>query len=105
MIQKLTNQRLTRSTRLPSQPSFNARMDIPKRQELLELDSVDAKMRMLIDTLAQEKEVLTIGQKITEETQEKLGKEQREFFLRRQLDAIRKELGEEDDEAAEIENY
>ena len=47
--------------------------------------------------------MLEIGQKITAETAEKLGKEQREFFLRRQLDAIRKELGEESDEAAEIE--
>ncbi len=83
----------------------NARMDVGKRQELLELDSVNAKMRLLIDVLAQEREVLAIGQKINEETQEKLGKEQREFYLRRQLDAIRKELGEENDEAAEVENY
>ncbi len=83
----------------------NGRMELDKRQELLELDSVNAKMHMLIEVLAQEKEVLAIGQKITEETQEKLGKEQREFILRRQLDAIRKELGESDDEAADLENY
>jgi ATP-dependent Lon protease len=85
--------------------SANGRMDVPQRQQVLELSSVKEKMRMLIGVLAQEKEVLEIGQKITAETQEKLGKEQREFFLRRQLDAIRKELGEENDEAAEIENY
>ena len=83
----------------------NARMDLAARQEILELDSVNAKMHKLIDVLAQEKEVLEIGAKITEETQQKLGKEQREFFLRRQLDEIRKELGEENDEAAEIDNY
>jgi ATP-dependent Lon protease len=83
----------------------NARMDVPDRQELLEMDSVNAKMRKLIQILAQEKEVLALGQKITAETQEKLGKEQREFFLRRQLESIRKELGEVDDEAADIENY
>jgi len=71
----------------------------------LELDSVNAKMRRLIEVMAQEKEVLEIGAKITEETHQKLGKEQREFFLRRQLDEIRKELGEENDEAAEIESY
>src|SRR5581483_1419687 len=83
----------------------NSRMDVPDRQELLEMDSVNAKMRKLIQILAQEKEVLALGQKITAETQEKLGKEQREFFLRRQLESIRKELGEVDDEAADIENY
>ncbi len=83
----------------------NARMEIETRQELLAEDSVNAKMRILIKVLSQEKEVLALGQKITEETQESLGKEQREFFLRRQLDAIRKELGEIDDEATEIENY
>src|SRR5258708_7379437 len=83
----------------------NARMDIEVREQVLEEDSVNAKMRMLMSVLAQEKEVLAIGQKINEETQEQLGKEQREFYLRRQLDAIRKELGEENDEAAEVENY
>ncbi len=85
--------------------SANARMELDTRQELLAEDSVNGKMRILIKVLAQEKEVLALGQKITEETQESLGKEQREFFLRRQLDAIRKELGEIDDEATEIENY
>ncbi len=83
----------------------NARMDLATRQELLALDSVNDKMRRLIQVMAQEKEVLALGQKITSETQEKIGQEQREFFLRRQLDAIRKELGEVDDEAAEIAGY
>src|SRR5258706_10160147 len=83
----------------------NGRMDLAERQEVLELDSVNAKMHVLIDVLTQEKEVLELGQKITAETAEKLGKEQREFFLRRQLDAIHKELGEENDEAAEIAEY
>ncbi|MEP7285594.1 MAG: endopeptidase La [Chloroflexota bacterium] len=83
----------------------NGRMDLDKRQQALELDSVNDKMRLLINVLSEEKEVLEIGQKIRTETQEKLSKEQREFILRRQLEAIRKELGEENDEAAEVENY
>lgn len=83
----------------------NARIDLPVRQQLLELDSVNAKMRLLIDVLAEEKEVLEIGQRITAETQEKIGKEQREFMLRRQMDSIRKELGEIEDESAEAEEY
>ncbi len=83
----------------------NANMELDAREQVLELDSVNAKMRLMISTLVHEREVLSIGQKISEETQEKLGKEQREFYLRRQLDAIRKELGESDDEEAEAESY
>jgi ATP-dependent Lon protease len=83
----------------------NARMELGTRQQVLALDSVNAKMRLLIDVLTQEREVLSIGQKITEEAQQKVGQEQREFFLRRQMAAIRKELGDDDDEAADAENY
>jgi len=72
---------------------------------LLELDSINAKMRLLIDILVQEQEVLEIGQRISQETQQKVGKEQREFLLRRQIDALRQELGDVDDEATEIANY
>ncbi len=83
----------------------NARMDIPTRVEILDADSVNEKMRLLVSTLSEEKQVLEIGQRIREETQEQVTKEQREFFLRRQLESIRKELGEDDDEAAEAEDY
>src|SRR5262249_2629038 len=83
----------------------NAPLEQEQRQQLLDLESVNAKMRLLIDALAEEKQVLEIGQRISQETQEKVGKEQREFILRRQLDAIRRELGEINDEAAETESY
>jgi ATP-dependent Lon protease len=83
----------------------NANMELDQRQELLALDSINAKMRLLVQILTHEREVLALGQKITEETQQELGKEQREFFLRRQLESIRKELGESEDEAADVANY
>lgn len=83
----------------------NARMEQEQRASILALDSVNAKMRMLLGILSQEKEVLEIGQRIREETQEKVSQEQREFFLRRQMDSIRKELGETEDEAAEVAEY
>ncbi len=83
----------------------NARMEQDQRAAILALDSVNAKMRMLLGILSQEKEVLEIGQRIREETQEKVSQEQREFFLRRQMDSIRKELGETQDEAAEVADY
>lgn len=83
----------------------NSNMEIEQRQEVLAENNVNTKMHLLVNILAREREVLSIGQRINEETQEKLGKEQREFYLRRQIDQIRRELGEMDDETADLENY
>jgi len=74
-----------------------------QRQELLELDAVEAKLRKLIDFIQHEIAVREIGRKIAEETQERLSKSQREYFLREQLRSIQKELGEgEEEEFAEL---
>ncbi|GAB4563367.1 MAG: endopeptidase La [Anaerolineae bacterium] len=83
----------------------NARLEVEQEQELLEKDNLKDKMRMLISHLSREKEVLSLGQKITEEAQEEMSRQQREYFLRQQLEAIRRELGETDEQTAEIEEY
>ncbi|MGC8839093.1 MAG: endopeptidase La [Anaerolineae bacterium] len=83
----------------------NSRMDVAHMQEILELDRLNDKMRRLIGHLTQEKEILSLGRKITEEAQEEMSKQQREYFLRQQLEAIRRELGEVDETAAEVEEY
>ena len=83
----------------------NTRMDVDDAQRLIELDAVNEKMRMLISYLRREKEVLQLGQKINEEAQEEMSKAQREYFLRQQLEAIRRELGETDEQTAEAEEY
>ncbi len=83
----------------------NSRLDIEKRMEILQQDSINEKMRILLAALTEEKEVLAIGQKIMEDAQERMGKEQREYYLRRQLESIRRELGEIDDEAADAQDY
>jgi ATP-dependent Lon protease len=69
----------------------------PTRQELLELDPLETKLRTLIDLLQQEVSVRELGQKITSETQQRMSKAQRDFFLREQLRSIQRELGEGDD--------
>jgi len=69
----------------------------PVRQELLELDQVDAKLQQLVELLQHELAVRELGHKITTETRERMSKAQREYFLREQLRAIRKELGDEDE--------
>jgi len=62
-------------------------------------------MRRLIAHLAHEKEVLSLTQKISEDAQEVMGKQQREYLLRQQLEAIRRELGETDETQAEAPQY
>jgi ATP-dependent Lon protease len=77
-------------------------MDVALRQELLELDSVRAKLEKLTAFLTHELDVLELGKKIQSQAQEEMGRAQREYFLREQLKAIQRELGEETDEAAAI---
>jgi ATP-dependent Lon protease len=74
-----------------------------ERQELLELDDVEAKLRKLIEFIQHEIAVRELGRKIAEETEERLTKTQRDFLLREQLRSIQKELGEGDgDEIADL---
>ena len=69
-------------------------LDMAARQELLELDSVTATLRRLVDLLQRELAVRELGRKITTDTEERLSKQQREFYLREQLRSIQRELGE-----------
>jgi ATP-dependent Lon protease len=81
------------------------RMDLKAAQALLETDSVSEKLRKLAAILAREVEVLEIGQKIQDEARSEIEKVQREYFLREQLKAIQRELGEGDEQAAEVEEF
>jgi len=81
------------------------RMDLEDAQQLLEMDSVSQKLHKLASILVREYEVLEIGQKIQNEARSEIEKVQREYFLREQLKAIQKELGEGDEQAAEIEEF
>ena len=78
----------------------SAQMDLQLRQQLLELDSVREKLEKVTAFLTRELELLELGKKIQSQAQEEMGKAQREYFLREQLKAIQKELGEESEEAA-----
>jgi ATP-dependent Lon protease len=81
------------------------RMDLADAQDLLEIDSVSEKLRKLVAILAREVEVLEIGQKIQNEARSEIEKVQREYFLREQMKAIQRELGEEDEQTVEVEEF
>ena len=75
----------------------------PIKQEALETLDVRARMDTLNRILVKELEVLELGSKIQSQVQSEVGRNQREYFLREQLKAIQKELGEGDDQTKEIE--
>ena len=79
----------------------NSGLGMEEAQSLLETDDVKDKLRALISHLAHQKEVLKLGQKIKSDAEETLDKAQREYYLRQQLKAIQKELGEPDEGQSE----
>ena len=81
------------------------RMELSDAQSLLEMDSLQEKLLKLVNILTRESEVLDLGQKIQNEAKSEIEKVQREYFLREQLKAIQKELGEGDEQSADIEEF
>jgi ATP-dependent Lon protease len=83
----------------------NAQLEMEKGQQVLETDNVKDKLQALVAHLSREKEVLTLGKKIQSEAHEEMDKAQREYYLRQQLKAIQKELGETDEDQSEVNEY
>ncbi|MGE3707002.1 MAG: LON peptidase substrate-binding domain-containing protein, partial [Vicinamibacterales bacterium] len=73
------------------------------KQEILETLDIRARMDNLNRILIKELEVLELGSKIQSQVQSEVGKNQREYFLREQMKAIQKELGEGDEQTKEAE--
>jgi ATP-dependent Lon protease len=78
------------------------RISTEEKQELLEEVHVDRRLRRLSEILARELEVIQLGSKIQSQVQSEMDKGQREYYLREQLKAIQQELGEGDEQQAEI---
>jgi ATP-dependent Lon protease len=80
-------------------------LEMDKAQEILDMDNVKEKLRFLFAHLTREKEVLSLGKKIQSEARGEIDKAQRDYYLRQQLKAIQKELGEPGDGPAESGGY
>jgi ATP-dependent Lon protease len=78
------------------------RLKSPEKQDLLEEAHIEARLRKLTVVLNRELEVLELGTKIQSQVQSEMEHSQREYFLRQQLKAIQEELGEGDEQQAEI---
>ena len=81
------------------------RIDLELAQELLELDRVSKKLKKLLTVLGREIEVLELGHKLQKDAHTEMEGMQREYFLREQLKAIQRELGEGDEQTLEIEEF
>jgi ATP-dependent Lon protease len=74
----------------------------PAKQELLATSDVKARLGRLVAALTKELEVLELGSKIQSQVESEVGKGQRDYYLREQLKAIQKELGQTDERTQEV---
>jgi ATP-dependent Lon protease len=82
--------------------AVNLNLSLEERQHLLEIASVKERLTRLLPMLNREHQVLTLSSKIQTDVATSISKTQRDFFLREQLRAIQRELGDTDPNAGEI---
>ena len=78
------------------------RLKTEEKQALLETADAEERLREISRLLSRELEVIELGSKIQSQVQSEMDKGQREYFLRQQLKAIQEELGEGDEQQAEV---
>ncbi len=83
----------------------NLKLKIDDSQVLLELIDPVERLKKVNDFLSKEVELSSMQAKIQSEVRDEISKNQRDYFLREQMRAIHKELGEGDDKGQEIEDY
>ncbi len=91
--------------RLADLIASNLGLKTESAQEVLELTDPVARLKKVSETLAHEIELLIVQQKIQTEARGEIDKTQREYFLREQLKAIQKELGDIDERTEEIREF
>ena len=84
--------------------AVNLNLSLDERQQMLENSSVKERLTKLLPMLNRELEVLTLSSKIQTDVASSMSKTQRDFFLREQLRAIQRELGEGDFNTTEAKN-
>ena len=76
-----------------------------QKQEILEEFDISKRLELLYRILLEEIDILKIEKKITLRVKKQMNKVQKEYYLREQLKAIQKELGEDEDLSSEVEEY
>lgn len=91
--------------RLADLVTSNLRLKIDESQSLLEMANPVERLKKINDLLSREVELSSMQAKIQSDVRDEMSKNQRDFFLREQMRAIHKELGESDDRAQEIAEF
>ena len=80
-------------------------LKLSERQDLLETLVVSDRVNLLTEKLDRELEIIDIERKINAQVKQQMDKSQREYYLREQVKAIQKELGDNEDRSTEAEDY
>ena len=91
-------------SRLADLVASNLELDVDGKQKVLEDTDILGRLKLVLAQLTKEHQALSIETEIKEKVQNEMGKTQREYMLRQQLEAIRRELGESDDGEQEVED-
>src|SRR6185436_2427223 len=94
-------ERMTDPAELADSSGYAPWLSLAQKSELLEAADVDTRLELLVGWTREHIAEIEVAEKIGEEVREGLEKSQREFLLRQQLNAIRKELGEGEPEGAD----
>ncbi len=93
---------ITEAERLADVISSHLPLKIAEKQELLEMTSVKGRLTKIIEILNNEKEVLGLEKKIGQRVKKSMEKTQKEYYLREQMKAIQKELGDKEGRSGEV---
>jgi ATP-dependent Lon protease len=94
-------QRVNDPSELADLAGYASYLSAEQKRELLETPEVDARLHLVIEWAREHLAELEVSEKIRDDVRDGMEKSQREFLLRQQLAAIRKELGEDEPEGAE----
>ncbi len=86
--------------RLADIVAWNLNVPMEGKQDILEIVDIRKRLERVTIILSKELQILELGSKIQDQVQGEINKNQREYYLREQMKAIRKELGEEGDDGA-----
>ena len=93
------------ASKLADYVASNLTLKLAEKQKMLETFAVETRLRALVSHLNREVGVLELTQKIQSQAAHEMTKMQREFMLREQLKAIRRELGEDEDTTTEFDEF
>lgn len=93
------------SGRLADLTAANLELKVKEAQEIIEIEDPVLRLKKVYELLTMELELLDVQSKISSEAKGEMEKLQKQYFLRQQMKAIQKELGEESEIQEEIKGY